>query len=258
MKLWSILPANNIREPVKATDFVTHENRVKEGRLLLLIWARFPTQPAMPIENPALAAKDKNSLARLKFASQMKVTDQEMTQLSFEHAVENDAKARLDGRRKIYLRNEEEAEQALIAGDDKKHMQILQSWINRSQLQKMFLKLRINSLDDFKSIMKFYHEENDLQAGFQNELFARQCKPSLSQSPENIKLLRIASKEEDIARVKVYMSDKNQSAIDGAIELIARQRATRVAHEIAQEERNSKTDIQREFLLKSSTNKKQA
>jgi hypothetical protein len=215
MKLWSILPQVNLRETVDVTEFAIKSDRIKDDLLEKTIESRFPAVKGMPTAHPALAAENKNGVDLKKFIAKMKLFDKAMLMYAYHHAIEESTARRIEQRRLDAMAHEKFQDNVATRKElDAQTFRIMQSWISRFRMEKLFHELRIKSLDDFKKLMHMFHVNGDIRGELQQQMFAKQKGTDPSHLPAPIQWMRITGKDEEIARMKHEIEQKNLLQLD--------------------------------------------
>ncbi|MCX6119483.1 MAG: hypothetical protein NT027_18250 [Proteobacteria bacterium] len=224
MKLWNILGNVNLREPVKQTEFLFQEERVKSNLIEKKFEAKFPAVPDLNTSHPALSSDNKNGQFLHKFVSELTFLDRELLVRAYFNAMRDDRIKRLEHRDKeIAMEQKFIDRRAVLKEKDEQQFRIMETWVKRFHMEKVFHQLRIKSLDEFKSLMHLFWVQGDKKAEGMRQLYQAQSGVVPSQLPPRIEWMRVTGQEEEYARLKLELVSQDIATLDQAKEQIGTQ-----------------------------------
>ena len=209
----NILTPVNLAEVVKSTDFLLKERLVHKDYLQEKVTEKYPFQPKMPGENPDYSKSGIEAPVK-KFLQDLNFGDKELLVYAYKR---NQAADRIE---RVESRIEEERETQFIAdteaiNTESRNLQIrlYQAWIQRTHIAKMFLELKVKSMDEFKRLMRIAHNRTDIEANVQEHRMLKQHGRLPGSPPSPNQWFFEHDQKQDIARMSVEVDLKNHDFV---------------------------------------------
>ena len=203
MKIFRLATVPDLTHTVSSSEFLSQGKYVEPGSLVQKLVERFPYQPPMPTQHRGLT-HDPAMEQHHKFVSQLQVGEREMLWRAYIHAMKANIEKRVRNRKQI----DNDAQKIADNGGPEEHIaearfRIMQTWIERFRMEKVFHHLRIKSMDDFKKMMHTFYVRADARDKLMLRLLLKQHGLDPKSLPPPVEYMRMTGKDLEIIRDKI-------------------------------------------------------
>ena len=237
MKVFHLVSIPDLKDTIKANDFVYNQKFVKPQSLLIPFGKRFPVQKDMPIQNPQLG-KDATMERAYKFASEMNVMDLQLLHLCYQHAVAHDVK-KIEKRREGVVKERDHFmdQHAIDKEVYDQRFTILRGWMKRFRMEKVFDHLKLRSMDEYKHLMQLVHHKIDNTNKTMHHLLLKQFNQDPAQNLTPAELEKITGFNEELVRIKINLQHHELLAVNEMQHRLAEQGAAEAMTRIQQNQK---------------------